>query len=46
MNEEMWGQLFEQIHTDLTDGDVGALYELLCLLPDYKLKNYLSEAEQ
>lgn len=43
MNEELWEQLFEHIQYDLTTGDVESLYELLCLLPDYKLKNYLSE---
>ena len=45
MNEELWSKLFDQIQTDLSDGDCTALYELLCLLPEDALNNYLTEIE-
>ena len=43
MNGELWAKLFDQIQTDLSDGDYAALYELLCLLPDDALNNYVAE---
>jgi hypothetical protein len=45
MNEELWAKLFDQIQTDLSDSDCTALYELLCLLPDDALNNYVAENE-
>lgn len=45
MNEELWEKLFDQIHTDLSGSDCAALYELLCLLPDDALNNYLAQGE-
>ncbi len=43
MNEELWEKVFDQIQTDVSDSDCAALYELLCLLPDDALNNYVAE---
>jgi hypothetical protein len=45
MNEELWAKLFDQIQTDLAENDHTAIYELLCLLPDDALNNYVAEVE-
>lgn len=43
MNEELWERLIENIQYDIDHSDCSALYELLSLLPDGALSNYLPE---
>ena len=43
MNEELWERLIENIRYDIDHNDCSALYELLSLLPDGALSNYLPE---
>tara|TARA_R110001599_G_scaffold2049_2_gene10985 strand:+ start:559 stop:705 length:147 start_codon:yes stop_codon:yes gene_type:complete len=46
MREEIWERLIENIQYDIDHSDHSALYELLSLLPDEVLKNYLPEENE
>tara|TARA_R110000796_G_scaffold64760_1_gene149909 strand:- start:848 stop:994 length:147 start_codon:yes stop_codon:yes gene_type:complete len=46
MNEELWERLIENIRYDIEHGDCSALYELLSILPDGALSNYLPEENE
>jgi len=43
MNEELWERLLDKINYDIDNCDCFSLYQLLSLLPDEALRNYLPE---